>query len=71
MTGQPEDAESREWGHRFVDGTGGPDDSREAALETAAKFKPGFNDWRGTRLVELGEYPNPPKVHADGTESAR
>lgn len=99
--GQPADDESREWGHRFVDGTGGPDDSREAALELATRFVPGFveivhragpdaewvrddyqphvpserldqmaahiaslrrsNDWRGHRLVELGEHPNPPR----------
>jgi hypothetical protein len=94
---------AREWGHRFVDGTAGPDESREAALERAARFKPGFveivhrdrpdaewqradyqphvpserldrladhvariralNDWRGQRLVELGQHPNPPKAY--------
>jgi len=94
---------AREWGHRFVDGTAGHDDSREAALASAAKFTPGFveivhrdgpdgewvrdgyqphvpseridalavhvaflrelNNWRGTRLVELGQHPNPPKTY--------
>jgi hypothetical protein len=97
---------TREWGHRFWDGGAAPDESREAALQLAARFKPGrveivhrdgpdaewqradyqphtpseridaladhiaflraLNDWRGTRLVELGEYPNPPKTYAAG-----
>jgi hypothetical protein len=94
---------AREWGHRYWDGSAAPDESREAALELAARFKPGcveivhrdvpdgewqrasfqphtpsqrldaladyiellreMNDWRGTRLVELGEHPNPPKAY--------
>lgn len=38
----PATPEPREWGHRFVDGSAGPDASREAALELAARFVPGF-----------------------------
>lgn len=93
-------AAAREWGHRFVDGTAGPDESRDAAARTVARFAFGLaeivyrdspdgpwvrdgyqphvpgeridaladfvaplrrsNDWRGHRLVELGEHPNPP-----------
>jgi hypothetical protein len=95
------DPEGREWGRRFWDGTAGPEESRQSALATAARFKPGYvelvhrdgpdaewvraadqphtaaeridaladhveflrqiNHWRGQRLVELGEHPNPPK----------
>jgi hypothetical protein len=32
----------REYGHRFCDGSTGPDESRDAALDTARGFKPGF-----------------------------
>lgn len=91
-----------EFGHRFWDGTAGPDEDLSAALTFALKFKPGcvevvfrdgpderwqrhdvqphapeqrmdaladhirilteLNNWRGNRLVEVGEHPNPPRV---------
>ena len=32
----------REYGHRFADGSARPEASRDAALATVARFKPGF-----------------------------
>lgn len=33
---------NREYGHRFADGSGSADESREAVLTLAARFQPGF-----------------------------